>query len=830
MTRKAFLLVVLGTVLSGWAEAGGAEVPRVRLVWADFDGDELEDVYVVRPESGDSLFKNVGDGSFTDVTAQALPCVSCASVEVAWRDVDLDRRPDLLRLTVAGTVELLRNRGDGVFEDVTLAAGLEHVSGASTARWLDYDADGRADLEITTQSSALVYHNLGAFLFEAVTFPAVGRTADPHGAEPVRTLPGALDDELDAPDDGNEPDDGPTSGSRRAAGGEEVLAGSLVDGVHLAPLIVVAPPVDPLEPPGDAVDLQIPPFANRCAYSVRDTSTGDCVAVSSMPTLGKLYPISANLFVSTGGDVGIGTTSPAAKLEVAGTARVTDTLTLNPSGDQAVDVSTGSIYKGGVLFAHTRGGSANTALGQQALAGVTTGTSNTASGYRALFTNTTGINNTASGVRALHQNTSGDRNTASGYRSLYSNTAGFDNTATGAAALRSNTAGNRNTANGEAALRSNTIGVHNTAVGARALYSNDIGSRNTASGYAALFSNTSGVRNTATGTRALFSNANGTNNTACGYQALYSNTFAVANTAVGSGALFANTGEDNTALGASSLAANTTGHRNTACGNLALFTNTVGAFNTAIGSEALRDNTTGVSSTAIGFRALWDNTTGHNNLAIGYRALSSNTNGNMNIAIGRHAGSQVSESYNIAIGNEGVEDEERTIWVGTSGTHTRTFVAGIRGVTTDVADAIPVVVDSSGQLGTVSSSRRFKKDIADMGERTERLLELRPVVFRYEPEQEVRNGDVSLEYGLIAEEVAEIFPDLVVYDEEGLPFTVKYHLLSSMLLNEMRKQSREIDELAEMRVELERLRDIESRLAAIESRSSLAAGPRTDDR
>src|SRR4029079_19568961 len=121
---------------------------------------------------------------------------------------------------------------------------------------------------------------------------------------------------------------------------------------------------------------------------------------------------------------------------------------------------------------------------------------------------------------------------------------------------------------------------------------------------------------------------------------------------------------------------------------------------------------------------------------------------------------------------------------------TRAFIAGIRGVTTANANAIPVLVDSAGQLGTVSSSRRFKKDIADMGDLTERLLELRPVVFHYKQEQSMPDdSEVPLEYGLIAEEVAEVFPDLVVYDEEGLPFTVKYHLLSAMLLNEMKKSN-----------------------------------------
>ena len=158
---------------------------------------------------------------------------------------------------------------------------------------------------------------------------------------------------------------------------------------------------------------------------------------------------------------------------------------------------------------------------------------------------------------------------------------------------------------------------------------------------------------------------------------------------------------------------------------------------------------------------------------------------------------------------------------------TKTFIAGIRGVTTDVANGIPVLVDGNGQLGTVSSSRRFKKDIVDMGDATSRLLELRPVRFRYKQEQTLPDGsEVPMEYGLIAEEVAEIFPDLVVFGDDGKPFTVKYHILSSMLLNELKKQAREI---AEQRGELTRLRAMEARLAALEQRAALAtptvAGP-----
>jgi hypothetical protein len=183
---------------------------------------------------------------------------------------------------------------------------------------------------------------------------------------------------------------------------------------------------------------------------------------------------------------------------------------------------------------------------------------------------------------------------------------------------------------------------------------------------------------------------------------------------------------------------------------------------------------------------------------------------------------------NILIGSGGITNQNSTIHIGSSFTHSKAHIAGIRGVTTSIANAIPVLIDSDGQLGTTSSSGRFKKDVADMADATDRLLELRPVIFRYKQEQKLPNGGVvPLEYGLIAEEVAEVFPDLVVYDDEGQPVTVKYHLLSSMLLNELQKlherleshdaeQDREFHELEELRSEVARLRTLETRLAALE--------------
>ena len=198
---------------------------------------------------------------------------------------------------------------------------------------------------------------------------------------------------------------------------------------------------------------------------------------------------------------------------------------------------------------------------------------------------------------------------------------------------------------------------------------------------------------------------------------------------------------------------------NTRGGTNALFSNTTGSRSTAFGVSALRANTSGYNNTASGRGALQSNTSGYNGTASGYYALRTNTTGDDNIAIGYRAGFSLTGSDNIAIGNAGTGSDSGVVRIGTSGTHTKTFVAGVRGVTTDVADALEVFIYSAGQLGTVSSSRRFKEDIRDMGDATDRLLRLRAVLFRYK--QEVAGQDRPLQYGLIAEEVAEIFPELV---------------------------------------------------------------------
>jgi hypothetical protein len=258
-------------------------------------------------------------------------------------------------------------------------------------------------------------------------------------------------------------------------------------------------------------------------------------------------------------------------------------------------------------------------------------------------------------------------------------------------------------------------------------------------------------------------------NTGVGRNALSINTLGSFNTATGAFALQLNTtGADNTANGEAALARNTTGFGNTATGSLALANNTNGNLNTATGGAALFGNTSGDANTATGVNAL-GNTVGANNIGIGFDA-------GLNLTIG---------SNNICIGNAGVASESGTIRIGTAGMQTATFIAGISGTTS--REGVGVFVNGSGQLGTMTSTRRFKEDIREIAGESDGLMRLRPVAFRYKPQIDPAG---LAQYGLIAEEVADVYPDLVVYDRDGRPETVRYHLVNALLLNEVQKQHR----------------------------------------
>jgi len=315
----------------------------------------------------------------------------------------------------------------------------------------------------------------------------------------------------------------------------------------------------------------------------------------------------------------------------------------------------------------------------------------------------------------------------------------------------------------------------NTAEGTDALFSLTTGPDNTAIGFDALFSNTTGDSNTASGSLALSSNTTGVRNTANGFAALNSNT----------------TGERNTATGRAALTFNTTGNNNTADGHDALFSNTTAIRNTATGSFALFSNTTGPNNTALGYFALFSNTTGNSNTASGYDALVNNTTGVGNIALGNFAGANLTTGdQNIDIGNVGVAAEANTIRIGTEGTQTSAYLAGI--YQTNIAKGLVVKVDSDGHLGTVGSSERFKDAIKPMDKASEAILALKPVTFHYKKELD---PDATPQFGLVAEEVEKVNPDLVVRDRDGKVYSVRYEAVNAMLLNEFLKDHRTVQEL-----------------------------------
>ena len=333
----------------------------------------------------------------------------------------------------------------------------------------------------------------------------------------------------------------------------------------------------------------------------------------------------------------------------------------------------------------------------------------------------------------------------------------------------------------------------NTAMGTFALDTMSSGAvANTAAGYAALYSNTTGSYNAAFGVDALLNSTTADGNTAVGYAALSFNSTGASNTAAGSGALQSNTvGNDNSAFGNTALSANTTGASNTAAGFQALYTNSTGANNTAFGTNALYSNTTGKGNAAQGAGALYSNTTGIRNLGIGNNALYGNTTGSYNIGLGVDGGYNVTTgSNNIEIGASGTASDDGTIQIGVQGTQTSTTIAGISG--TQVTGGSAVYVTSTGQLGVQGSSERFKTDIAPMPELSETLQQLRPVTFRYKTDPKgVR------QYGLIAEEVAKVYPELVIRDDSGKIMGVHYEELAPMLLNELQKQQAAVKTLSE---------------------------------
>jgi hypothetical protein len=301
--------------------------------------------------------------------------------------------------------------------------------------------------------------------------------------------------------------------------------------------------------------------------------------------------------------------------------------------------------------------------------------------------------------------------------------------------------------------------------------------------------------NTAEGQGALFSLTTGSFNTAVGFLSLTSNTEAQFNTGLGAGALLFNIGQQNTASGAASLLNNTTGVKNTASGVLALFNNITGNSNTASGVGALFANSEGFNNTAIGYNALLNNTTAGDNAAIGTTSLFNNSTGEFNVAVGSQAlYNNVSGDSNTAVGDSAgfniTGSGNVCIGAGVNGVAGENNITRIRNVYDSVATERAVYVTSDNRIGTLTSSRRYKDEIRPMEDASKAIHSLRPVRFRYKKEVDPTR---SLCFGLIAEEVARIDPDLVTSDREGKPRSVRYEAVNAMLLNEFLKEHRKVD-------------------------------------
>jgi hypothetical protein len=260
----------------------------------------------------------------------------------------------------------------------------------------------------------------------------------------------------------------------------------------------------------------------------------------------------------------------------------------------------------------------------------------------------------------------------------------------------------------------------------------------------------------------------------------------------------------NTAAGQLALNANTTGADNSASGALALMSNTTGSFNNAAGYSALSANTTGTNNNAQGSFALSADTTGYGNSAMGANAFLNLTTGFRDVGVGNNTGTNVlAGAYDTYIGwgAAGTVDETGVTRIGNPTYATSTYIAGLNSVVTGAA----LYVSSSGQVGVLASSERYKTDIATLPAPTDRLGQLRPVSFHLKSEPEG-----TLQYGLIAEEVAKIYPELVLRDQSGQTQGVRYDELAPLLLSEVQEQRRTLaaqeQELAELREALQELR------------------------
>ena len=391
------------------------------------------------------------------------------------------------------------------------------------------------------------------------------------------------------------------------------------------------------------------------------------------------------------------------------------------------------------------------------------GGQNTAVGQDALFNVTSGVWNVGVGVEALFNDTDGNQNTGVGYKALFSNISGDKATAIGSQALFSNTTGNEN-----------------VAVGFNTLFTNKDGNRNTGMGYRTLAFNESGNDNTATGWNALFNNrGTASNNTADGSEALLHN----------------NSGLDNTAVGAFALQSNVSAFTNAAVGTFAAQNNDssgngTAVFNTAVGGFALQANVDGGSNTAVGAGAMENADGGNNNTAVGEIA-GVNLTGSSSTCLGASTCSGTSSASNVVcLGAFAAgENFSNRAYIPNVGQFTQNFSAG-------VVEFVTVRL-SDGKLGHSVSSRRYKEDIKPMGDASELIYKLNPMTFRYkEVDVDPKKGPQrqNLDYGLIAEDVAEVDPKLAIRDGKGQIESLRYMAIYNMMLNEFLKEHKKVEE------------------------------------
>jgi hypothetical protein len=516
----------------------------------------------------------------------------------------------------------------------------------------------------------------------------------------------------------------------------------------------------------------------------------------------------------------------------------------------------------------------NTAEGSAALFSLTTGTYNTAVGLFSLRSSREGKFNTGVGAGALFTNT-GDENCAIGAGALLSNVTGIGNTANGTFALVGNTTGNGNIAlgasagvnlttgdnnidigNSGVAGESNTIRIGDPAIHAAVFVAGVTAMSPSAPIQAVLVDPTTGQLGSADigsfppgpqgpagpqgaqgepgpagpqgaegpqgvqgppgpagppgpqgsqgpqgpqGPPGFGVVITDPENTAVGDQALFSN-FGEGNTAAGFHALFTNQkGAGNTASGDQALFANLNGNLNTAVGALALSSNTDGNSNTAVGINTLDANTVGGDNSALGELALHNNTTGSDNTAVGAFALLGNTTGTANVTIGESAGNHVITANNVICIGSNVPGADVS---------NSCFIGNIFGQTSSAG--IGVFVNADGKLGTATSSQRFKEEIKPMDRASGLLFALKPVSFRYKKEIDPQG---TPQFGLVAEDVEKVSPDLIVHDQQGKPYSVRYDQVNAMLLNEFLKEHKKIQKLeAALEAVSERLREQDAKI------------------